>query len=47
MDFIKHIKKDLASDCFHKRNAANTAILAYDMGRASTEEERNNARREW
>lgn len=47
MEFIKHIKKDLTSDCFHKRNAANTAILAYDMGRANTEEERDNARREW
>ena len=46
-DFIKHIKKDLVSDCFSKRNAANTALLAYDLGRANTEEERNNARREW
>lgn len=46
-DFIKHIKRDLASSCFYKRNAANTALLAYDLGRANTEEEKNNARKEW
>ena len=46
-DFIKHIKRDLVSNCFQKRNAANTAILGYDLGRANTEEERNYARKEW
>lgn len=46
-EFIKHIKKDLVNNCFYVRQAANTALLAYDLGRANTEAERNNARKEW
>ncbi len=46
-DFIKHIQPDLASDCFHERSAANLAILGYDLGRANTEKERDNARNEY
>jgi len=46
-EFIDRISKGLASDDFCERNGANTALLAYDMGRARNEEERDNARQEW
>lgn len=46
-EFIKHIKKDLTSNCFNKRNAANTALYSFDLSRANTQEEIDNAQKEW
>ena len=46
-EFITSIKKDLVSESFQTRSSSNLALLAYDLGRAKSEFERNNARDEY
>ena len=45
--FLNSLKEDLAHSEFDKRNAANVALLAFDLGRAKNDRERENARKEW
>lgn len=45
--FIQDISQDLAHKSFDKRSAANLALLAFDMGRAQTDEQRDYARNEY
>ena len=47
MEHIRFIKKRLVSTCIQERIDANDALLAYDLHRATSEVERENARREW
>lgn len=47
IEFIDELSRGLASEDFNTREASNTALLAYDIGRAKTEEERDNAREQW
>lgn len=46
-EFIENLRKGLTNDKLCERKAANMALLAYDLGRAETEVERNNARRQF
>lgn len=46
-EFIENMQRDLISDSFETRSAANLALLAYDLGRAKTEVEEANARKEY
>lgn len=45
--YIKSISKGLASEEFHERDKANECLLAYDLGRARNDTERENAREQW
>jgi len=46
-EFISDMKYQINSECFHQREAANLALLGYDLGRAKTKEEEDNARRQY
>jgi len=44
---IDYVKKDLASDAFKIRYHASDTLLLYDLRRATSDEEQDNARKEW
>lgn len=44
---VDELRVQLISEDFEKRNKANLALLAFDMGRSKNDAERANARKEW
>lgn len=46
-EFIRSLKDQMSSDDYASRDKANLALLSYDLGRATTETERTNARNEY
>jgi len=46
-EYINQYKEDMYSNDYHVREKANECLLAYDLGRAVTDTERSNARKEY